>query len=116
VQDSARESTAAIVTYSNDEARLTNFISTLLLLQGRRLTSEEFERLQNTVGRSSFAASETRLGQAGIERRTRSAFGQFSTFTSLLQPDGGAVAHRGPMTLGDAARRGRPTANGAAAR
>jgi hypothetical protein len=116
VQDSARESTAAIVTYSNDEARLTNFISTLLLLQGRRLTSEEFERLQNTVGRSGFAASETRLGQAGIERRTRSAFGQFSTFTSLLQPDGGAVAHRGPMTLGDAARRGRPTANGAAAR
>ncbi|MCA1577666.1 MAG: hypothetical protein LC794_09930 [Acidobacteria bacterium] len=102
VQDSARESTAAIVTYSNDEARLTNFISTLVMLQGRRLTSEEFAQLQNTVGRSSFAASETRLGQAGIERRTRSAFGQFSTFTSLLQPDGGgSVARVGPVGRGD---------------
>jgi hypothetical protein len=95
VQDSARESTAAIVTYSNDEARLTNFISTLLTLQGRRLTGDEFEQLQNSVGHSSFAASETRLSQAGIERRTRSAFGQFSTFISLLQPDGGGpVASR----------------------
>jgi hypothetical protein len=100
VQDSARDSTAAIVTYSNDEARLTNFISTLLMLQGRRLTSEEFARLQDTVGRSSFAASETRLGQTGIERRTRSAFGQFSTFTSLLQPDGS-----GPVARGGAAAR-----------
>jgi hypothetical protein len=94
VQDSARESTAAIVTYANDEARLTNFISTLLTLQGRRLTNDEFARLQNTVGRSSFAASETRLGSGGIERRTRSAFGQFSTFTSLLQPDGGGPVER----------------------
>ena len=102
VQDSARASTAAIVTYSNDEARLTNFISTLVLLQGRRLTSDEFVQLQNTVGRSSFAASETRLSQGGIERRTRSAFGQFSTFISLLQPEGGGpvaqVDTRGPIS------------------
>jgi len=87
VQDAARESTAAIVTYSNDEARLTNFISTLLLLQGRRLSNDEFAKLQNTFGRSSFAATETRLSAAGIERTTRSAFGQFSTFIALLQPD-----------------------------
>lgn len=87
VQDAARESTAAIVTYSNDEARLTNFISTLLLLQGRHLSSEEFDRLQSTVRRSSFAATETRLSASGIERTTHSAFGQFSTFISLLQPD-----------------------------
>ena len=98
VQNSARESTAAIVTYSNDEARLTNFISTLLMLQGRRLTGDELAGLQTTVKRSSFAASETRLSQAGIERRTRSAFGQFSTFISLLQPDGGGpVARGGPV-------------------
>ena len=87
VQDAARESTAAIVTYSNDEARLTNFISTLLLLQGRHLSSEEFDRLQTTLRRSSFAATETRLSPLGIERKTHSAFGQFSTFISLLQPD-----------------------------
>ena len=93
VQDSARESTAAIVTYSNDETRLSNFISTLLMLQGRRLSSEESAQLQNTIRRSSFAATETRLSAAGIERKTHSAFGQFSTFISLLQPDSA-----GPIT------------------
>jgi hypothetical protein len=86
VQDSARENTAAIVTYANDEARLTNFISTLLLIQGRRLSGDEISRLQNTLGRSTFAETETRLSSAGIERKTRSAFGQFSTFISLLSP------------------------------
>jgi hypothetical protein len=87
VQNSAKESTAAIVTYANDEARLLNFISTLLMIQGRRLSSEELTQLQNTVGRGSFAETETRLSSAGIERKTRSAFGQFSTFVALLRPD-----------------------------
>jgi len=86
-QDSARESTAAIVTYSNDETRLTNFISTLLMLQGRRLSSDEMAKLQSTVERSSFAETETRLSAAGIERKTQSAFGQFSTFIAFLRPN-----------------------------
>ena len=92
VQDSARASTAAIVTYANDEARLMNFISTLLMIQGRRLTGDELSQLQNTVQRSAFAETETRLSSAGIERKTRSAFGQFSTFISLLSPDQPGVA------------------------
>jgi hypothetical protein len=87
VQDSARESTAAIVTYANDEARLINFISTLLMIQGRRLSGDELAQLQNKLGSSTFAETETRLSAAGIERRTRSAFGQFSTFITLLRPD-----------------------------
>jgi hypothetical protein len=87
VQDSARESTAAIVTYANDEARLRSFISTLLLIQGRRLSGDELSQLQNTVQRSPFAETETRLSSTGIERTTRSAFGQFSTFIALLRPD-----------------------------
>lgn len=87
VQDSARENTAAIVTYANDEARLTSFISTLLLLQGRSLSSEEIGKLQSTFGDSSFAETETRLSATGIERKTRSAFGQFSTLVGLLHPE-----------------------------
>jgi len=94
VEDAARESTAAIVSYANDEARLTNFISTLLTLQGRRLSNDELAQLQNTV-RSNFAATETRLSATGIERKTHSAFGQFSTFLALLQPSGtNSVARR----------------------
>jgi len=87
VQDAARESTAAIVTYANDEARLLSFISTLLTLQGRRLSNDELAQLQNTV-RSNFTSTETRLSATGIERKTHSAFGQFSTLLGLLQPSG----------------------------
>ena len=87
VQDSARASTAAIVTYANDEARLTSFISTLLMIQGRRLSGDELSQLENKLQGSSFAETETRLSAAGIERKTRSAFGQFSTFIALLHPD-----------------------------
>jgi len=63
-------------------------------LQGRRLSSDELVQLQNTL-RSSFAATETRLSAAGIERKTRSAFGQFGTLAALLQPNPqNSVAHQ----------------------
>jgi hypothetical protein len=88
LQQSARESSAPIVTYANDEARVSNFVSTLLKLQGRKLSAEEFANLQNVLRGSGPSSTETRLNAFGIERTTRSAFGQFSTFTSLLQPDG----------------------------
>ena len=87
LKESAQESSAPIVTYANDEARLNNFILTLLTLQGRRLSAEEIANLQNTFRRSGFSSTETRLNSFGIERTTRSAFGQFGTFVSLLQPD-----------------------------
>ena len=88
LQHSAEESSAPIVTYANDEARLNNFILTLLKLQGRRLSSDEVAKLQNTLHSADLVSTETRLNAFGIERTTHSAFGQFSTFISLLQPDG----------------------------
>jgi hypothetical protein len=87
LKESALESSAPIVTYANDEARVNNFISTLLKLQGRQLSSDEFTNLQNTLRRFGFSSTETRLNAFGIERTTRSAFGQFGTFISLLQSD-----------------------------
>jgi hypothetical protein len=90
VKESAHESSAPIVTYSNDEERLNNFITTLLKLQGRSLSSEEAANLQNTLRRSGFSSTETRLNAFGIERTTRSAFGQFGTLVSLLQADSSA--------------------------
>ncbi|HEV8427611.1 MAG TPA: hypothetical protein VGQ41_06835 [Pyrinomonadaceae bacterium] len=88
LQHSAEESSAPIVTYANDEARLNNFILTLLKLQGRQLSNDEVAKLQNTLRSAGFASTETRLNAFGIERTTHSAFGQFSTFISLLQPEG----------------------------
>jgi hypothetical protein len=84
LKESAQESSAPIVTYANDEARLNNFILTLLKLQGRSLSSDEAANLHQTLRRSGFSATETRLNAFGIERTTRSAFGQFGTFVSLL--------------------------------
>jgi len=84
IKQASQESSAAIVTYANDELRLRDFISTLMMLQGRRLSTEETARLQNRLHDYSLASTETRLGSGGIERTTRSAFGQFSTFVSLL--------------------------------
>ena len=88
LRQSAQQSSAPIVTYTNDEARLNNFISTLLMLQGRQLSTDEVAKLQDTLRRGGFASTETRLNAFGIERTTRSAFGQFSTIVGLLQPDG----------------------------
>jgi hypothetical protein len=88
LRHSAQESSAPIVTYANDEARLNNFILTLLKLQGRRLSSDEVAKLQDTLRRAGLSSTETRLNAFGIERTTHSAFGQFSTFMSLVQPDG----------------------------
>ena len=85
LRQSAQESSAPIVTYANDEARVNNFISTLLKLQGRRLSNEEVANLEKTLRRFGISSTETRLNAFGIERTTRSAFGQFSTFASLLQ-------------------------------
>ena len=88
LRQSAQESSAPIVTYANDEDRLNNFISTLLMLQGRQLSNDEVANLQNVLRRAGFTSTETRLNAFGIERTTRSAFGQFSTLVGLLQPDG----------------------------
>jgi hypothetical protein len=96
VQDAARESTAAIVSYSNDEERLYDFISTLLRLQGKQISNDELAALQNSWRSSRFAATETRLSAAGIERKTHSAFGQFGTFISLLQSDNANSLARRP--------------------
>jgi hypothetical protein len=74
-----------IMTFTNDEERVNNFISTLVQLQGRKLSPPELESLHNVVRTAGIAATETKLNAFGIERRTRSAFGQFSTLTSLLQ-------------------------------
>src|ERR1041384_6485611 len=84
LRQSAQQSSAPIVTFANDEARVNNFISTLLQLQGRQLSKEEVAKLQDTLRRFGFSSTETRLNAFGIERTTRSAFGQFSTFIGLL--------------------------------
>jgi hypothetical protein len=82
---SSNDKPGVIMTFTNDEERVRNFIATLVQLQGRKLSPQELASLQNVVRAGGIAATETKLNAFGIERRTRSAFGQFSTLTSLLQ-------------------------------
>ncbi len=79
------EREGVIVTFTNDEERVNNFLSTVVQLQGRKLSARELESLREIVRTAGVSATDTRLNAFGIERRTRSAFGQFSTLTSLLQ-------------------------------
>lgn len=78
---------AAILSFANDETRLHNFILTLLQLQGRSLSTDELATLRSKIQSAPYSTTETRLNSFGIERTTRSAFGQFGTFVSLLQSD-----------------------------
>ncbi|HKE60454.1 MAG TPA: hypothetical protein VKB46_27270 [Pyrinomonadaceae bacterium] len=83
----APQSNAPILTYANDEKRLSSFVSVVSLLRPAPLSQAESEKLKNVIKNSSFSATETNLAANGIERKTRSAFGQFSTLLSLLQQD-----------------------------
>ncbi len=85
LSQSSDEKEGVIVTFTNDEERVNDFISTLLQLQGRKLSAQELESLRDVVRSGGISATQTRLNAFGIERRTRSAFGQFSTFISQLQ-------------------------------
>jgi hypothetical protein len=79
------EREGVIVTFTNDEERVSKFLSTLVQLQGRKLSDQELESLRKVVRTAGFAATQTKLNAFGIERRTRSAFGQFGTLASVLQ-------------------------------
>jgi hypothetical protein len=94
IKQASQESSAAILTYANDELRLRSFISTLLRLQGRQLSAEETAGLNKRLHDYTFSSTETRLGSTGIERKTRSAFGQFSTFVSMLGSESSNVVTR----------------------
>ena len=83
----APTSSAPILTYTNDEPRLTGFATVLASLSGNPLSPERYATLKAAIKEAPFAATETTLTSAGIDRKTHSAFGQFSTLMSLLEPD-----------------------------
>lgn len=94
LRSAASENSAAVVTFSNDEARLNSFMTMLLSLEKKRLTAEQDSELQKRLRKVAYSVTETRLNDGGIERRTHSNFGQFSTLMSLLQSgSSNSIAH-----------------------
>jgi len=82
--DLVNSSPASIVTYANDSERVHGFFSVIKGLRGKHPPGEKPSTDQR---KEFFATTETNLSDRGIERRTRSALGQFSTLLSLLRRD-----------------------------
>lgn len=77
--------TANIVTYANDSQRVANFISALARAQGRSSQANEATGLRNDI-QLPYSVTTTSLSELGLDRRTQSAFGQFSALVPLLFP------------------------------
>ena len=75
-----------IVTYSKDTPRIRNFIAGLTRAQGKS-TVPEPTKLDQTIGEFPYALTQTSLNETGLDRKTRSAFGQFSALVPLLFPE-----------------------------
>ena len=79
------DNAAPILSYADDEVRLNTFLATVLMLKQKSLSPTEEQTLQDKLKPFAFAITETSLNETGIERKTESSFGQFSTLMSLLQ-------------------------------
>ena len=77
---------ANIVTYSKDTPRIRNFIAGLNRAQGR-FTVPDPTTLDQTIDQFPYAITQTSLSETGLNRKTRSAFGQFSALVPLLFPE-----------------------------
>ena len=78
-------SSANIVTYTNDSDRIVNFISAIIAAKGA--PSVLSGPVEPMVAKLPYSATETTLGELGLERVTRSPLGQFSTLLPLLIPE-----------------------------
>lgn len=79
------DSTAAIVTYSDDSTRVASFVSAIARAQNTASRVADANTLQQQV-QLPYSVTETSISDLGIDRRTRSPFGQFSTLVPLLFP------------------------------
>jgi len=78
-------SDASIVTYANDSDRARRFISAAIA--ARSGTPVGGNRMDQLLRDLPYSATETSLGEHGLERTTRSPLGQFSTLLPLLIPE-----------------------------
>jgi hypothetical protein len=74
-----------VATYSNDDERVQTFLVAMLSVSGADVAG--VSQLERAVAAFPYAATETTLGDEGLERITRSPMGQFSTLIPLLIPN-----------------------------
>lgn len=81
-----RSDSAGSITYANESDRVRMFLSAIAQLLDSQPVSAN-PGLERTIAELPYSATETTLGDQGLERTTRSSFGQFSTLIGLLAPD-----------------------------
>jgi hypothetical protein len=77
-------SSANIVTYADDGERVRRFVSATLAANG--VAPGAATRMDQMLNDLPYSATETTLGERGLERTTLSPVGQFSTLLPLLIP------------------------------
>lgn len=80
-----RPSSSNIVTFSKDNERVRSLITSLASIRGVQAADSPGD-VDRIIEGLPYAVTETSLGEGGIERRTRSAFGQFGFLVSFLAP------------------------------
>ena len=78
-------SSANIVTYTNDSDRVRSFF--WAIMAAREMSPLPTEGFAPMLRGLPYSATETTLGEKGLERITRSPLGQFSTLLPMLVPD-----------------------------
>ena len=80
-----REPASSIVTYSKDSERVANFIAAVARAQNTAAKINDGTALEQQL-QIPYSVTETSLTEFGLNRRTRSAFGQFGALVPLLFP------------------------------
>ncbi|MGB7922276.1 MAG: hypothetical protein WCF57_03425 [Pyrinomonadaceae bacterium] len=73
---------AFAVTFTDDSAPARTFINAIAAQRGARTQPLNSADLERALAQLTYAVSETRLIEAGFERKTRSSFGQFGTLAA----------------------------------
>jgi hypothetical protein len=79
-----KPSSSIIVTFTKDTDRVKSLITTMKTFGGGDGVDAEVDRVIDSLP---YAVTESSLGDSGIERRTRSDFGQFGFLISFLAPE-----------------------------
>lgn len=73
-----------VMTYTDDSERVRTFVSTIVAAQRTDHTLNDTAGLDRAIRALPYSITETTLDEWGLERRTRSSFGQFSSLVGLF--------------------------------
>lgn len=82
-----RSNSASVVTYTRESDRVTRFVQAISRASGGPTAARESIELSRKIEQLPYSATETTLNDRGLERITRSSFGQFATLVPLLFPE-----------------------------